>query len=74
MAFPFIFNHWPISCKRFVTSSSMIPSGVGPTPNNKQPPLAMIPIKILIIFCGDLKGALGVHPQSLLSGGQLSQG
>ena len=33
----------------------------------------MIPIKI-IIFCGDLKGALGVHPQSLLSGGQLSQG
>jgi len=36
--------------------------------------LAMIPIKILIIFCGDLKGALGVHPQSLLSGGQLSQG
>ena len=29
----------------------------------------MIPIKILIIFCGDLKGALGVHPQSLLSGG-----
>ena len=34
----------------------------------------MIPIKILIIFCGDLKGALGVHPQSLLSGGQLSQG
>lgn len=34
----------------------------------------MISIKILIIFCGDLKGALGVHPQSLLSGGQLSQG
>ena len=24
--------------------------GVRPTPNNKQPPLAMIPIKILIIF------------------------
>ena len=34
----------------------------------------MIPIKILIIFSGDLKKTLGVHPQSLLSGGQLSQG
>ena len=26
------------------------------TPNNKQPPLAVISIKILIIFCDDLKG------------------
>ena len=63
MAFPF-----------HVTFYYFVFDGVRPTPNNKQPPLAMIPIKILIIFCGDLKGALGVHPQSLLSGGQLSQG
>ena len=52
----------------------MMPSGVGPTPSSRHPPLAVISAKMLITFCGDLKGAFGVHPQSLLSVMQLSQG
>jgi hypothetical protein len=31
--------------------------------------IAQLPENAKIIFCGDLKGALGVHPQSLLSDG-----
>lgn len=50
----------------------MRPSAVNPTPKCKHPPLAVISKSVLITFCADLYDALGTHPQSLLSGMQLS--
>lgn len=59
---------------RSVASGCISPSGVGPTPSTRLPPLATISMSVFITFSGVFHRGRGTHPQSSLSGMQLSHG